>query len=475
MVEKSPLQQCVNYSSWTPVDALAGNFSVGAFAEAHKSELAKHRSPLVLSKYFKQLRDDLSISALIAGFVVVLVGFTSTIAIIFQAAQALGATQAEINSWVWALGLGMGASCIALSLYYKKPIITAWSTPGAALIAATQGVHLSEATGAFLVCAVLITIAGLSGAFEKLMQRIPMALASAMLAGLLLRFGIGAFAAIKTAPGMVLVMLSAHLLGRRYWARYSVLGVLVGGVIYAYLAGSLQIAAFNVALTQSVWAVPIWTTPTFTLASTISLALPLFIVTMASQNAPGVAAIRTAGYDSSDSPAPISPIIASTGALTILLAPFGAFALNLAAITAAIAMSPEAHPDPKRRYIAGVSAGIIYSVTGLFGAVIGALFAAFPAALIAALAGLALLGTIGNSLAIAVRDEGAREAALIAFLITASGLTLYGVGSAFWGLVGGLVALSALRKRGLSPPVVDQVVDRGANANVNPLVTPPRP
>ena len=401
----------------------------------------------MLKKYFRQLLDDVSLSALIAGFVVVLVGFTSTIAIIFQAAQALGATQAVINSWVWALGIGMGSSCIALSLYYKKPIVTAWSTPGAALIAATQGVNLSDATGAFLVCAALITLAGLTGAFERLMQRIPIALASAMLAGLLLRFGLGAFAAIKTAPGMVLVMLAAHLVGRRYWARYSVLGVLGCGVVYAFFAGSLQLGVFHIAVTQSVWAVPIWTTPSFSLASTISLALPLFIVTMASQNAPGVAAIRAAGYDNAASPAPISPIIASTGALTIILAPFGAFALNLAAITAAIAMSSEAHPDPKRRYIAGVSAGIIYILTGLFGAVVGALFAAFPAPLIAALAGLALLGTIGNSLATALADESAREAALIAFLITASGLTLFGIGSAFWGLVGGLIGLSVLRKR----------------------------
>jgi len=407
-----------------------------------------------LGHCFKQFIDDLSVSAIIAGFIVVLVGFTSTIAIVFQAALAVGATPAEINSWVWALGLGMGSSCIALSLYYKKPIITAWSTPGAALIATSQGINLSEATGAFLVCAALITIAGLSGTFEKLMHRIPMALASAMLAGLLLRFGIGAFAAITAAPGMVLTMLAVHLLGRRYWARYSVLGVLVSGVIYAQLAGSLQTEALNVALTHSVWAIPIWTTPTFTLASIISLALPLFIVTMTSQNAPGVAAIRAAGYDSADSPAPISTIIASTGGLTLILAPFGGYALNLAAITAAIGMSPEAHPDPKRRYIAGVSAGIIYLFTGLIGAVIGALFAAFPAALIAALAGLALLGTIGNSLAQAVADESAREAALIAFLITASGLTLYGIGSAFWGLIGGLVALAVLRKRDQPPKVI---------------------
>ncbi len=423
---------------------------------------------MILGKYFKQLLDDVSVSAVIAGFVVVLVGFTSTIAIVFQAAHALGANQSEINSWVWALGLGMGSSCIALSLYYKKPIVTAWSTPGAALIAATQGINLSEATGAFLLCAALITVAGLSGAFERLMQRIPMALASAMLAGLLLRFGIGAFAAIKTAPGMVLVMLSAHLLGRRYWARYSVLGVLGCGAVYAFYAGILQFASFHVALTQSVWAVPVWTTPTFTWASLISLALPLFIVTMTSQNAPGVAAIRTAGYDSSDSPAPISPIIASTGALTLILAPFGAYALNLAAITAAIAMSPEAHPDPKRRYIAGVSAGFIYLLTGLFGAVIGALFAAFPAPLIAALAGLALLGTIGNSLALAVRDEGAREAALIAFLITASGLTLYGIGSAFWGLVGGLVALAVLRKPGQVGVIPEKI-------SIKSIATPPQP
>lgn len=392
---------------------------------------------------------DFSVSAAVAGLIVVLVGFSSTIAIVFQAAQALNASAAELNSWVWALGVGTGSSCIVLSLIYKKPIVTAWSTPGAALIATTQGINLADATGAFLVCALLITIAGLSGAFERLMQRIPMALASAMLAGLLLRFGLGAFSALKSAPVLVGVMLTAHLLGRRYWARYSVLGVLVAGVIFAYFDGSLaaqMLSQPKVLQGATIWAQPIWITPTFTMTTIISLALPLFVVTMTSQNAPGVAAIRSAGFDTPESPAPISPVIASTGILTLMLAPFGAFALNLSAITAAIAMSPEAHTDPKRRYIAGVSAGFFYLLTGIFGGAIGALFAAFPAALIAALAGLALLGTIGHNLSVAVGDEASREPALIAFLITASGLTLHGIGSAFWGLIGGVVAMWVLRR-----------------------------
>jgi benzoate membrane transport protein len=396
-----------------------------------------------------KIASDASVSAVIAGLIVVLVGFSSTIAIVFQAAHALGASAPEINSWVWALGVGTGSSCIVLSLIYKKPIVTAWSTPGAALIATTQGFSLHEATGAFLVCAALITIAGLSGAFERLMQRIPMALASAMLAGLLLRFGLGAFSALKTAPALVGTMLIAHLLGRRFWARYSVLGVLIAGVSFAYFDGSLAAQILSQPSVQtggSIWAQPIWVAPSFTVAAIISLALPLFVVTMASQNAPGVAAIRSAGFDTAQSPAPISTVIASTGILTMILAPFGAFALNLSAITAAIAMSPEAHKDPSRRYIAGVSAGFFYLLAGLLGGAIGGLFAAFPVPLIAALAGLALLGTIGQNLAVAVGDSTQAEPALIAFLITASGMTLLGIGCAFWGLIGGVLALWALRR-----------------------------
>ncbi len=380
---------------------------------------------------------DVSLSAVVAGFVVVLVGFTSTGAIVFQAAQALGATQSQINSWMWALGLGMGLASILPSLYFKKPVLAAWSTPGAALIATTTGIAMPEAVGAFVICATLIILAGVTGLFERMMNKIPMAIAAAMLAGVLLRFGMEAFSSIKTAPLLVLTMIVAHLIGRRYWPRYAVVGVLAVGCVIAIATNALK---WDVVTLE--WAQPIWITPQFSMAATIGLALPLFVVTMASQNMPGVAVMRAAGYNT-----PISPVIATSGIVNLIFAPFGAFALNLAAITAAISMSKEAHEDPEKRYTAAVMGGVFYCLIGLFGAIVGGLFAAFPKALIVVLAGLALINTIGAGLATAMKEESDREAAMITFLITASGVTLLGIGSAFWGLVGGVIAMLVLRKR----------------------------
>lgn len=381
---------------------------------------------------------DLSLSAVVTGFVVVLVGFTSTGALVFQAALALGATQAQISSWMWALGLGMGLASIIPSLIYKKPVVAAWSTPGAALIATSAaGVTMPEAVGAFVFCALLIIVAGVSGLFERLMKRIPIAIASAMLAGVLLRFGLEAFSSIKTAPAMVLAMFAVHLLGRRFWPRYGVVGVLGIGIAFAAGADALKWSAVTVE-----WARPVWVTPEFSLSAIIGLGLPLFMVTMASQNMPGVAVMRGAGYDT-----PISPVITTTGVINLIFAPFGAFALNLAAITAAICMGPEAHEAKDKRYTAAVMAGVFYCMVGLFGAIVGGLFAAFPRELIVALAGLALMGTIGNGLATAVVEAQNREAAIITFLITASGLSMLGIGSAFWGLVGGVMAMAVLNGR----------------------------
>ena len=380
---------------------------------------------------------DLSLSAVVTGFVVVLVGFTSTGALVFQAALTLGASQAQISSWMWALGLGMGLATIIPSLIYKKPVVAAWSTPGAALIATSAaGVSMPEAVGAFVLCAVLIIVAGASGLFERMMNRIPMAIASAMLAGVLLRFGLEAFSSIKTAPAMVLAMFAAHLLGRRFWPRYGVVGVLGIGIAFAAGADALKWSAVTVE-----WAKPVWVTPEFSLSAIIGLCLPLFIVTMASQNMPGVVVMRGAGYNT-----PISPVITTTGIINLIFAPFGAFALNLAAITAAIAMGREAHEDKDKRYTAAVMAGVFYCLIGLFGAIVGGLFAAFPRELIVALAGLALMGTIGNGLATAVVEEKNREASIITFLVTASGVSMFGVGSAFWGLVAGVVAMAVLSR-----------------------------
>lgn len=385
----------------------------------------------------RHLLRDLSASAIAAGFVTVLVGFASSAAIVFQAAQSLGATPAQIGSWIWALGLGMGLTCIALSLRYRMPVVTAWSTPGAAmLIGSVAGLPLSDAIGAFVLCAVMIAVAGFSGFFERMISRIPVSLASGMLAGVLLRFGLETFAALRSQAGLVLGMLIAYLLMRRLAPRYAVIATLLVGIAYAGTAGLLRMDGLSLELAR-----PVFVAPTWSVGAIVGIALPLFIVTMASQNVPGVAAIRAAGY-----PIPISPVIGWTGVANVLLAPFGAFALNLAAITAAICMGREAHEDPARRYVASVAAGVFYIVVGLSGATVVALFAAFPKELIVAIAGIALLGTLGSSLAAALREESEREAALVTFLVTASGLSLWGIGSAFWGIVAGVITMVALMR-----------------------------
>jgi benzoate membrane transport protein len=375
---------------------------------------------------------DLSLSAVVAGFVAVLVGFTSSVAIVFQAATALGATPVQISSWMWALGLGMGLCSLVPSLWLKQPVMVAWSTPGAAVLAtAGAGYGMPEAVGAFIVCALLIALVGATGWFERVMDRLPMSIAAALLAGVLARFGLQAFAALQSRFVLVGAMLLAYLLCRRVWPRYAVVAVLLMGTLLAALDGQLRFGGVSWGLT-----VPVWTPPVFSLGAVVGLAVPLFVVTMASQNLPGVAAIRAAGYAM-----PISKIITLTGLATLVLAPFGAFALNLSAITAAICMGREAHADPARRYVAAVSCGAIYCVIGLFGAAVTGVLTAFPHEMVVAIAGLALLGSIGNGLALALQDETHRESALVTFLVTLSGVTLAGIGSAFWGVVAGGLAL----------------------------------
>jgi benzoate membrane transport protein len=379
-------------------------------------------------------RSDLP--ALVAGFVAVLVGFTSSVALVFQAAQALQATPAQTASWIWALGLGMGISSIGLSWRYRQPVLTAWSTPGAALIAATPGLTLAEGVGAFLVCSALIVLAGWTRAFERLMDRIPAAIAASLLAGVLARFGLDAVSAAPSALPLVLAMLLAYLAGRRWWPRYAVPGVLALGLAVAALGGAIDTSRL-----QGGWAQPVFVAPQFSVAALVGLALPLFVVTMASQNLPGVAAQRAAGVT-----APISPVISATGLTGLLLAPFGGYAFNLAAITAAICMGREAHEDPARRWLAAAAAGGFYLLLGLAGAAVVGLFAALPKALVLGVAALALLGAIGNGLAAGMKSEAERDAAVLTFLVTLSGVQLAGIGAPFWAVLVGLLALGFSRR-----------------------------
>ena len=371
-----------------------------------------------------------------AGLIAVLVGFSSTAVILFQAAAAAGATPAQVGSWLWALCLGCGLTSIGLSLRYRAPVLTAWSTPGAALLAGSLGgLSMAEAVGAFVFSAALITLCGVTGLFARLMQRIPQALAAAMLAGVLLRFGLGLFGAFEQQAALVGSLFLAYLLGKRLLPRYAILLVLLLGIGLAWRLGLLQLQRVELAL-----ATPQFTWPAFSWPALVGVGLPLFVVTMASQNLPGVVVLRTAGY----AQVPVSPLIGWTGLASLLLAPFGGFAINLAAITAAICAGPEAGAEPRQRYWAAVCAGAVYLLIGLLGASVTSLFAAFPPALVLSIAGLALLVTLSNSLATALQDVRQREPALITFLVTASGLSLLGVGSAFWGLVAGALASALL-------------------------------
>jgi benzoate membrane transport protein len=377
-----------------------------------------------------------SVSAIVAGFVAVLVGYTSSAVIVFEAARAAGASPSQTASWMWALGLGMGGTTLLLSLRYRIPILTAWSTPGAALlITGVAGVPLPQVIGAFVLTGLAIVAIGLTGSFERLMKRLPLALAAAMLAGVLLRFALDAFVALQTNFALVAAMCAAYVAGRRLVPRYAVPAALAVGVLVAALLGGFGELTAPRGLTR-----PEFVMPAFSWSAAIGIALPLLVVTMASQNVPGVATLQANGYAP-----PVSPLITTTGVATVLLAPFGGYTFNLAAITAAICMGPEADADPARRYLAACAAGLFYVLLGLFGGAVAGLFAAFPRELVVAIAGLALLNTIGNGLAAALKDEGTREAALVTFVVTASGVTLAGVGSAFWGLLAGLIALGVLR------------------------------
>ncbi|CAN5505105.1 benzoate/H(+) symporter BenE family transporter [soil metagenome] len=375
--------------------------------------------------------------AVTAGSIAVLVGFTSSIAIVLQAAAMLGATAEQTSSMIAAVCFGTGVTSIAYSWFYKKPVLTAFSTTGAALLAASASTHsFNETIGAFAACGVLILISGVTGWFEKVLNRVPTALASAMLAGVLLRFGLDVFGCLKTQPIVVSSMLVVYIAMKNRVPRFTVLAVLAAGLAASAALGLIHLDSFHLQIST-----PVFTMPTLSISALIGVAIPLFIVTMASQNLPGIAVMRACGYQ-----APISSVISGTGLATVLLAPFGAFGINFAAITAAIVMGPEAHEDAHKRYAGAIAAGILYLFVAIFAATITLFFQALPREFVLSLAGIALFSTIANSLSLGVKDESSRDAAILTFLVTASGLTLQGVGSAFWGLVAGGLMLFFVAK-----------------------------
>ena len=384
----------------------------------------------------QKLIQDFSIPAVFAGFITFLIGISVSAVLVIQAAQTLGATAAQITSWFWALGLGIGLSGLILSWKFKYPVATAWSTAGLALIIATgSGYTLYEAIGAFLVCGLVTAILGFLGIFEKVLSYIPQSLTSAMLAGVLLKFGITLFASMQNDWGFILSLLTVYIISKRLWTRYCIVITVIAGLLIAP-----QFMQFHVPTLHWALAKPVWIQPDFTWSAIFGLALPLFVINMASQYLPGIAMIKSYGYQPH-----VNHLIGWTGLTQALLAPFGCYSVNIAAISAAVSLDDQVHPDPSKRYIAGISCGLFYILIGLFAATLTSLLMSFPHLFIVALAGIALFGTISHNIAIAFAEPTDREAALMTFLFSASGVQFFGVGSAFWGLLFGFAVSMILK------------------------------
>ena len=383
------------------------------------------------------LRQDFSISAFTAGLLAVIISYAGPLVIFFQAGQSAQVSPEMMSSWVWAISFGAGLSGLLLSGWLKVPVVTAWSAPGTALLVTLfPAITLEQAVGAYLVAGVVILCIGLSGYFDKLIRLIPKGIASAMMAGILFQFGVGAFQAVKTTPVLTLTMMGIYLLFRRLLPRYCLIILLLAGLGLAVVLEGVSLSGVQWTLAR-----PTLITPEWTWGATLSLAVPLVLVSVTGQYLPGMAILRGAGYGTS-----ARPIIVATSVASLAVACFGGITIVIAAITAALCTGKDAHEQADKRYIAGMANGLFYLVGGTFASTIILLFAALPKALIAVLAGLALIGAIAGSLVNAVNEVDHREASIITFLATASGMTLWGLGSAFWGVVIGGSAYVLLHK-----------------------------
>ncbi|AZC65865.1 benzoate/H(+) symporter BenE family transporter [Pseudomonas chlororaphis] len=379
----------------------------------------------------------------VAALISVIVNYGGTFILVFQGAKAAGLSPEQTTSWIWSISIGVGLTGAWLSYRYREPIITAWSTPGAAfLIAVLPSTPYPEMIGAFMLSAVGFVVLGISGYFERVVKLIPPGIAAGLLAGILLRFGIGAFDGAGVDPLLVGALLLSYVLLRRFTARYAIVGVLLIGIVLLLGLGQVSFAGLELKP-----AVPVLTLPVFSLNALLSVALPLFLITLTGQYMPGMLVLRNDGFKTS-----ANPILTATGLGSLLMAPFGSHAFNVAAITAAICTGKEAHEEPAKRYLAGLACGVFYLLVGIFGSTLAALFVVLPATFITTLAGLALLGAIGGSLATALVEPNGRETALITFLATAANITLFGLGGAFWGLLAGLLAHGVMHGR-LRPAV----------------------
>ena len=385
-----------------------------------------------------QLHKDWSVSAITAGFVAVLVSYSGPLAIFFQAAQSADISSTMMTSWVWAISMGAAISGILLSVWLKVPVVTAWSAPGTALLVTLfPELSLNEAVGAYLTAAILLFGIGITGSFDRIIQLIPPGIASAMMAGILFQFGVGIFESLRNVPTLAIGMMIAYLVFKRLTPRYSLICLLLVGVVLAVLLEGASLEGVSVQLAQPQFIQPDWTWN-----ATLSLAIPLVLVSLTGQFLPGMAILRTSGYMT-----PAKPIVTVASVTSLLTAFFGGITTVIAAITAAICTSKEAHEDPDKRYVAGVANGVFYLVGGLLAGTIVALFPSRPNAFVAVLAGLALMGAISSNISAFAAEKSHLEASVLTFVATASGVSFLGLGSAFWGVVVGGLAYNLLHRR----------------------------
>jgi benzoate membrane transport protein len=383
-------------------------------------------------------RRDLSLTAIAAGFLSVLVSYTGPMSIYYQAWQSSGLGAGHFASWLWAVSIAACLSGIYLSLRYKTPVVTAWSAPGAALlIGLMPGISMNEVVGSYLVVAVLLILIGASGVFDKVLSAIPRSIACGMMAGILIQFGLKAFAAIDTQPLLAASLIAAYLLLKKFTTRYALVLLFAAGVLLASSLGLTRLDQLGFTVTM-----PVFYSPEFTLSSLLSFGLPLLLTSLTGQFLPGMAILRKDGYSLS-----ANPVLKVTGVMSVFMAFAGGITTVIAAITAALCTGKDAHPDAGKRYVAGVANGLFYGVGAAMAGSVAMLFTALPPALIAVIAGLGLLGAIGSNLEGIFQDkEEGSEAGVITLLVTASGLNFISIGSAFWGVVLGLIAFYLFRK-----------------------------
>ncbi|MCX7326107.1 MAG: benzoate/H(+) symporter BenE family transporter [Hyphomicrobiales bacterium] len=374
-------------------------------------------------------------SQLFSAFVAAFVGFAASVAVVLAAAQSLGATPEQTVSWIAGLCVAKGVAAMVLSWRYRMPIICAWSTPGAALIAASSGVGMKAAVGAFIFAAILIILTALIRPLGAFVARIPMPIASAMLAGVIFRFVVAVFDEMRVSPFLVGFIVLVFLVVRGFNAFGAVIAALLAGIVAAFATGLAAMPPLPSFVPSMAWI-----TPGFEPSVIIGMGLPLYLVTMAAQNLPGFAVLRQAGYEP-----PAQVALAVTGLTSLMTAPFGAHMVNMAAISAAICTGPDTHPDPSKRWLAGMWYGIIWCLIALLTAPLLAIILAMPKALIVAVAGLGLIGSLAGSLGAAMADDRQRFAAVVTLAIGASGLSILGIGAAFWALCGGLITLAIER------------------------------